>query len=149
MRLSDSQFRQLLKQQFGDMVVLPLPIHSKDVGSVQSQFKKLGRRILQESNEIRVLRRTAQVAFSAHHFKAFFHSACDHFATSIVTPFSFVDALRLPNPVSLDFSSYISNFLRLSPKEHWMTFAVPVIASALCLDSYPPSMHRKSRLILV
>ena len=145
MRMNETQFNKLLEQQFGDLVVLPLPFQSKDNGM---QFKKLRKRILQESKDIRALRIAARVAFTAQHFKAFFQAACSHFASSIVTPFSFVEASRLSNPVSADFSSHISHFLRLSPKEHRMTFAAPVIASALCLDSHPQNMHRKSGTVL-
>jgi hypothetical protein len=143
--LSENQFNLILRQQFGDLVFLPLPVQSKDAGSMQ--FKKLRKRILQESKDIRNMRSKARVAFSAQHFKAFFHAACDHFAKNIVTPFSFVEASRHSNPVPLEFPSHISNFLSLSPKQHRMTFAVPVIASALCLDSYPPNMHCKTHIV--
>jgi hypothetical protein len=64
-----------------------------------------------------------------------------------VTSFSFVKALRHSNPVPLEFFSHISNFLSLSSKQHRITFAVPVIASALCLDSYPPNMYCKTYIV--
>lgn len=143
-QLTDVEFDHLLRQQFGDMRVLALPshpglLHEK---SVQSQLKMLQTRLLQESQDMQNRRRAAKVAFSANHFKAFVHSACDHFATDI-TPFSFVEASRVPNPVPRDLSSHLISFLKHTSQKTLMSFAAPVIASALSLDSYPPDMHSK------
>ncbi|KAH0545344.1 hypothetical protein FGG08_000643 [Glutinoglossum americanum] len=142
-QLTDSEFDSLLGQQFSDMRVLALPLHPGllQEKSVRSQLGRLQARLLQESQDIQGHRRTAKVAFSANHFKAFVHSACDHFTTDILTPFSFVEASRVPNPVPRDLSSHLTIFLKHTPRKTLMSFTVPVIASALSLDSYPPDMH--------
>ncbi len=148
-RLTDVEFSRLLKQQFSDIRVLALPIHPGLLHekSVHSQLKRLQTRLLQESEDIQKCRRTAKVAFSAIHFKAFIHSACDHFATDILTPFSFMEASRVPNPVPQGLSSHLINFLKHTSRKTLMSFAAPIIASALSLDSYPPDMHSKYHLI--
>ncbi|KAF8846836.1 hypothetical protein BDZ45DRAFT_783901 [Acephala macrosclerotiorum] len=109
--------------------------------SVSDFNSLLHRRLMQESEDVQSLRRAAKLSFSAHHFKAFFNLACKHFARTNETAFDFVEASRTFNPLPT-FSNHFSNFLRLVPPEQHMTFAVPVITSALCLDSTPPQMHR-------
>ena len=147
-RLADGRFDALLRQQFGGLRVLALP-DAMPTAEDQSQlarpdgFWALRTRILQGSQRIQDRRRKAQVAFSATHFKAFFHLACEHFAKDIVTPFSFVKASRQANPVPLDFSSHIANFLADVKPPLIEPFAIPFIASAMTLDSCPPEMHSK------
>ncbi|KAI9763377.1 MAG: hypothetical protein M1840_000569 [Geoglossum simile] len=141
-RMGDTEFNSLVEQQFGDIHVLALPIQQGSLyeKSVQSQLRT---RLLQESEDMQNYRRIAKVAFSANHFGTFIHSACDHFAADILTPFSFVEASRVPNPVPQDLSLHLINFLKHISQNLLMSFAVPVIASALSLDSYPPDMHSK------
>jgi hypothetical protein len=147
-RLTDVEFDCLLKQKFGDIRVLALPMHPGLLHGkgVQSQRKRLQMRLLRESEDMQNCRRTAKVAFSANHFRAFIHSACDHFATDILMPFSFVEASRVPNPVPRGLSAHLISFLKQTSRKTLMSFAVPVIASALSLDSYPPDMHSKQEL---
>jgi hypothetical protein len=138
----------LLRKQFGGLRVLALP---NDVASqeqsqslkLDASWKSLRTRILQGSQRVQDRRRKAQVAFSANHFKAFFHLSCAHFAEDIITPFSFVKASRMANPVPEDFSSHIGNFLRDIKGTLVESLAFPIIASAMTLDGYPPEMHSK------
>jgi hypothetical protein len=148
-RLTDERFDTLLKQQFGGLRVLALPNviptaeDQSQLPGLDGLWESLRMRILQGSQRIQDRRRKAQVAFNANHFKAFFHLACEHFARDIVTPFSFLEASRLANPVPQDFSSHIANFLTGVKPPLMEPFAIPFIASAMTLDSCPPEMHSK------
>lgn len=144
-RLSDERFNALLTQQFGGLRVLALPSaeYQSQIQRPDDEWESLRTRILQGSQHIQDRRRKAQVAFSANHFKAFFHLACEHFARDIVTPFSFVKASRLANPVPQDLPFHIANFLRDVKPPQIEPFAIPFIASAITLNSYPPEMHSK------
>lgn len=107
-----------------------------------------------EAHLVRVLNRgrrqkvEARTLFSGRHLTAFFQYATDHFGRSTREPFDFVKASRLPNPVAPDLDTHLSNFLKhiKSPKE-LTEFAVPMIASSLLLDHYPPDMHGKLELL--
>jgi hypothetical protein len=101
----------------------------------------LKNRILGESNELQLRRREALVAFSARHFKSFFQLAGDHFCSDIISPFSFVRASRIHNPVPTELASHLSTFLKSVKPSQLLNFAVQVIASALVFDSYPAGMH--------
>jgi hypothetical protein len=144
-RLTDERFIVLLTQQFGGLRVLALPSakYQSQLQRLDDSWESLRTRILQGSEHIQDRRRKAQVAFSANHFKAFFHLACEHFARDIVTPFSFVKASRLANPVPQDLPFHIANFLRDVKPPQIEPFAIPFVASAITLDSYPPEMHSK------
>lgn len=140
-KMSSVAFDKFLVQQLGDARVLPLPKPTESY-----TFRSLGKlraRLIHESNDIQCLRKSLKVAFSARHLEAFVHLACQHFASSIVTPFSFIQASRVANPVSKDLEFHISHFLKMVPNHHTAVFAVPVIASALCLDAFPPGSHSK------
>lgn len=136
-RLRKAELDRYLGTQFGSMRVVPLP----NIASSTRSWKSLRCRILQDSSEIQERRIGAQVAFSATHFKAFFHSARKHFCTDIVSPFSFVRASRDPNPISTEYCSHLKRFLNQVPAAQVLNFAVPVIASAFVFDSYPSGMH--------
>jgi hypothetical protein len=137
--LTNVEFGKILKEQFFEVTILALPGGSgKYINGTQLQT--LRTRILRESQDTQNFRRTAKMAFTARHFKAFFHYACCHFANDIVSAFSFVQASRIPNPVPVDFSSHLSEFIKIIPGEHRIILA-SVIASALCLDNFPPGAH--------
>ncbi|KAJ4514501.1 hypothetical protein HRR83_002587 [Exophiala dermatitidis] len=90
----------------------------------------------------------ARMLFSARHLAAFFKYASDHFGRTTREPFDFVKASRLQNSVSPDLDMHLSNFLKhIKSPEELTDFAVPMIASSLLLDHYPPGMHGKSALL--
>ena len=136
-RLRKGELEQLLGVRFGGIRVVATPA----LGSARRQWKELRNRILGESNEVQLRRREALVAFSVHHFKSFFHLASDHFCSDIVSPFSFVRASRVHNPVPTEFASHLTTFLKSVKPSQLLNFAVQVIASALVFDSYPSGMH--------
>jgi hypothetical protein len=146
--LSEISFNRLLESHFSGIKVLALPPHAEDQSldatNIWLREKALRTRLFQESQDMQARRRASSVAFSATHFEAFLHSAFVHFADDVMTPFSFVKASRIANPIPRDFPTHLSNFLRCIPRD-LSSFAPNIIASALTLDGYPPGMHSKYR----
>jgi len=136
-RLTMAELDHLLAQHFGGVHVLAIP----GVDAVTRAWKSLKCRILQDSNDIQRIRREAQVAFSVRHFKAFFGLACQHFCKEIVSPFNFIRASRVGNPVPEELPTHLAAFVELVQPNQLLTFAAPVIGSALAFDSYPPGVH--------
>jgi hypothetical protein len=153
--LSQQDLDELLHLQFGDLRVLAYTSHPIDAGlmtlkDVHFHLRRLDKswislrnRLLQDSHDIQERRRQQQVAFSATHLHALFNSACGHIERDIITPFNFIRASRSANPVPSRLAEYLSAFLKQTPQKLHMTFNVPIIASALTLDSFPPNMHCK------
>lgn len=139
-RTSDTELEHLLGSLFSGIRVLVFPYELSTSSSTREPHI-LRSRLLQESQDMQKRRRAAKVAFSCEHFKSLFHFALNHFATHISTPFSFIDASRQPNPVPLEIASHITNFIKLVSPSSLISFAVPIVASALCFNSFPPSMH--------
>jgi hypothetical protein len=128
---------------FSSLEVVMLP----QVGKISSsaRHRRLKDRLLTVSDRIRKHRTSTRTLFSARHFHAFFRLACQHLTGGSSEPFDFVTAARLHNPVPSDLKQHLSNFVQLvkSPRE-LIDFAVPAIALALFLDSYPPDAPSKS-----
>ncbi len=128
----------LVAQQFRAVRVIPSPIRNKQKGYDWTTIREL---IQRKSSEVRIRRMEAKLDFSARQLKALFHAACDHLAANWESPFSFIAATRSRNPVPSGFATHLMNFLRNT--SDIKDFAVPIIASALNLDSHPPGMHCK------
>ncbi|KAE9373848.1 hypothetical protein N431DRAFT_456575 [Stipitochalara longipes BDJ] len=151
--LSQEDLDALLHLQFGDVRVLAYTSHPvyaslmtlKDIQfhlrRLDKSWLSLRNRLLQDSRDIQERRRQQQVAFSATHIHALFNSACDHIERDIITPFNFIRGSRSANPVPSRLAVYLSTFLKQTPQKLHMAFNVPIIASALTLDSFPPNMH--------
>lgn len=140
-RISQAKLESMLFSHFSSIHIIALPSPK----SSNRTWKALRTRLLLVSEEVHSRRAMAKVAFSAIHFKSFFHLACDHFSKDIVRPFSFITASRLSNPVSVKIPEHVSAFVRqVRSVEQLHTIGVPVIASALVLDAFPPEMHRQS-----
>lgn len=112
--------------------------------SLQATHRPLKERLLDALDQGQARRLKIGMLFSATHFAAFFKHACDHFVTTRDEPFNFIETSRLHNPVSLEIEKHLSRFLKhiRSPQE-LSEFAIPVIASSLLLNAYPPDMHGK------
>ncbi|RDL41162.1 Uncharacterized protein BP5553_01141 [Venustampulla echinocandica] len=136
-KAKQAELSRLLLAQFGGLRVLKLP----SLDATPRTWRVLRSKILQDSLELHTRRKEAQVAFSAPHLTAFFHAACDHFCTDIVSPFNFIRASRVANPVPTELPSNLTTFLSLVDDSRILNFAVPVIASALVYNSYLDRMH--------
>jgi hypothetical protein len=112
--------------------------------SLQSRHRRVKERLLNTLDQGQERRSRIGMLFSATHFAVFFRHACDHFVTTLDAPFEFVKTSRLRNPVSAEMEKHLSSFLKhiRSPQE-LMEFAIPLIASSLLLNAYPPDMHCK------
>ena len=81
-------------------------------------------------------------SFSAVHVDAFFRMATRSLDSN--EPIDFIKMSRASNPVPEDMAVCFSQFLRtLRSMEKLRLFAIPVIASTIIFDQYPPGMHRK------
>ncbi|KFZ01811.1 hypothetical protein V501_09785 [Pseudogymnoascus sp. VKM F-4519 (FW-2642)] len=134
----------MLFSYFGDIRILTIP----EPHSTPQQWEDLRRKILAESERVRVKRLKAKFAFSATHFKQLFSFACDHFCSDVLAPFNFIRATRRANPVPINMTLHLSELISRVNNERpgtfalrLHTFAVPAIASALVLDAFPPEMH--------
>lgn len=127
--------------QFSALNVVSLPRQGL---TSAAQFSLLKSRVIQASNEVRCRRESCRMLFSAVHFNAFLDLACDHFSKDFSVPFNFIRASRTDNPIAEDLAEHLTNFLRLvqSPNA-LLKYAIPMIASSLLLDSYPPDAHGK------
>jgi hypothetical protein len=106
--------------------------------------RRLKERLLNASDQGQARRLKIGMLFSATHFAAFFRHACDHFVKTCDVPFNFIKTSRLRNPVSLEIQKHLSRFLEHTSSLQELTqFAIPVIASSLLLNAYPPDMHGK------
>jgi len=141
-RARKGELDRILAQQFGSIRVVPLP----DPKSPARTWQAIRARIFRDSDELQMRRSESYIAFSARHFRTFFQLASDHFCSDIISPFNFIKASRIPNPVSSEISSHLNTFLMQVGPSQILHFAVPVIASALAFDSYLPGMHRRMTL---
>ena len=95
------------------------------------------------SNHVRLVRKESRILFSAQHLGAFLSQACAHFAESPRESFNFIQASRIDNLPALDLKEHLTRFLlKINSLLDLRSFAVPLIASSLLLDNYPPDMHR-------
>ena len=110
--------------------------------SSQARHRRVKERLLDALDQGQERRLSVGMLFSATHFAVFFGHACDHFVTTLDEPFDFIKTSRLRNPVSAEMEKHLSRFLKhiRSPQE-LMDFAIPVVASSLLLNAYPPDMH--------
>jgi hypothetical protein len=136
-RLKKAELDQLLAAQFGGMRVIGIP----NLDSPSRLWKPLKARILGDSTERYSNRQASHVAFSAYHFKALFSLATEHFCVDIVSPFNFIRASRVQNPLPRDYLRHLSSFLDEVDDVQILNFAVPIIASSFVFESYPPRMH--------
>lgn len=134
--------RRDLTEQFADlhvMVLLPLGNLSDE-----ARHRRLKEHLLNLSDQVRAARIDAGTYFSARHFAAFFKHACSHLATTLKEPFDFIRTSRTENMTPTDLSKHLSSFLlKIKSPQALKEFAIPVIASSILLDNYPPDMHCK------
>jgi hypothetical protein len=127
-------------QQLSAINVFALP--PKGAVSAKAHFKRVKKHFLQNMERMHKQRQDRYVSFSATHLVAFFKAATAHFTKSTQTPFNFIKASRTFNSISSDMPEHFFNFLKyVTSTQQLKTFAAPMIASSLLLDSYPPDAH--------
>jgi hypothetical protein len=131
-----------LSQQISAIDIVAL--FPNGIVSVEARYRRVRERLMEKSDQIRKNRADTRTLFSATHFAAFFRYASGHFSESVDRSFNFIMASRLHNPVASDLDEHLSNLLKhITPSNQLTEFAVPMIASSLLLDSYPPEAHGK------
>jgi hypothetical protein len=112
--------------------------------SLEARHRRLKERLLDALDLGQERRMKMGMLLSATHFAVFFSHACSHVTTNPYKAFNFIKTSRLRNPVSVEIDKHLSKFLKhiWSPRQ-LTDFAIPVIASSLFLNAYPPDMHGK------
>jgi hypothetical protein len=132
-----------LSEQFSAIDIIAL--FPNGTVSVEARHRLLKERLMSSSDQVRKNREDERLLFSTTHFIALLKSAYDHFSNCVDKPFDFIQASREYNPVALDFEEHLFNFIKHIKTPNELTeFAVPIIASSLLLDNYPPDAYRKS-----
>jgi hypothetical protein len=112
--------------------------------SPSARHRKLKETLMGASDQVRSARIESRTLFSAQHFAAFLGHACSHFVTNPKEPFNFIRTSRIDNPPALDLKDHLTRFLlKINTLPELKSFGIPLIASSLLLDNYPPGMHRK------
>lgn len=130
-------------EQFSEITVVAL--FPTGTISVEARYRPLKERLMEASSQTRTIREDTRHLFSTAHFSALFEYACAHFAETIERPFNYIEAARKHNPVVPDLEAHLLTFLKQIKNPLDLTeFAVPIIASSLLLDNYPPGAHSES-----
>ncbi|KAH7108826.1 phospholipase, partial [Dendryphion nanum] len=129
-----------LSEQFSAIDVIAL--FPSGTISVEARHRLLKERLMSSSDQVRQHREDKRSLFSTTHFVAFLKSTYDHFSNCVDKPFDFIQASREYNPVALDLEEHLFNFIKkIKAPDELTEFAVPIIASSLLLDNYPPNAH--------
>ncbi|KAJ3453489.1 hypothetical protein MRS44_017736 [Fusarium solani] len=87
-------------------------------------------------------RRRSNYLFSVRHLAEFLQHGANAARNLAYEPFDFIKTSRVHRDVAPDLSRHISNFLeKFTSLSSLKQFAVPLIASSLLIDHYPPGMH--------
>lgn len=153
--LASSAFKQMLSEettidiskQFSEIKVLSLEAYSKNLSN-KSRHRELFEHLLNFSDQVREAKVRTQTLFSACHFAAFFNHVLNHIITPSTGPFNFISATRIDNAVPPDLGIHLTEFLQnIRTPQKLLQFAIPMIASSLLQDAYPPDMHCKLIII--
>lgn len=110
-----------------------------------SPWRKLCNELLSVSRLVRQTRMDTSYLFSARHLAGFLQHATLCATEAVQPPFDFIRASRIGNPVAIDLENHLARFSKyVESVDDLKGFALPMIASSLILDHYPPGMHRTS-----
>jgi len=141
LRLLRTKTRLDISTQFAGVRVLSLLLEG-DISS-QSRHRRLRECLMNMSDQTRLARIESRTLFSAQHLASFLKHACLQLDESR-QPFNFIETARLDHPPASDLTEHLTNFLsKITTPQKLKDFAIPLIASSLLLDSYPPDMHRE------
>ncbi|KFY02563.1 hypothetical protein O988_02062 [Pseudogymnoascus sp. VKM F-3808] len=111
-----------------------------------ARYRRLRECIMNASDQVRSARSASSYLFTATHFFALLDYSCNHLSLTLTKPFNFIRASRTHNPPASDLSQHLVNLLsKITSPNNLKNFAVPLIASSILLDSYPPDMHQVFR----
>ncbi|KAH8798354.1 hypothetical protein F5884DRAFT_870284 [Xylogone sp. PMI_703] len=114
----------------------------KDRTSEEFRYLGLRDRLLNESDTITASRIQKKIYFTGKHFGALFNYDYHHFVLNAGIPFNFIKASRLKNPVPKGLGWHLFHLVKKHNKvEQINYFVLPIVASCILMDSYPPGMH--------
>ncbi|KAI4270716.1 MAG: hypothetical protein LQ337_006515 [Flavoplaca oasis] len=129
------------RSSFSSFLVLRLP--PADVSQL-ARHRRLKEVLLEELDKHRLERVKSRVLFSGTHFQALFRIALSQFSKTIESPFDFITASRVDDPVDGSFEQHLCEFLYLGNQRYIpYTLLAPYVASCILLDAFPPKMHSK------
>lgn len=112
--------------------------------SFKAWYRRLKKRLLNESNKVQNNREINWTLFFVTHFAALFTYACDHFSQAFKKLFDFIKALRKQNPIAKNLAKHISIFLKYIKSAKKLTkFAVLIITLSILLNNYFSNTHDK------
>lgn len=110
----------------------------------RKQLTMLRRKFFEALDTAQDSRRRTGALFAARHTVAFLQAAVDGVDALPYAPVDVISAARQSNPVASDLSLHLTNWLTQFDDDFALErVAIPMTASSLILDQYPPGMHRK------
>ncbi|KAI9146754.1 Vegetative incompatibility protein [Paramyrothecium foliicola] len=106
------------------------------------QQRVLRRALIQSMNSVHRDRNQLGLLFSAFHTAHLLQAAAERAVASPWTPLNFIATARKHNSVAVDMDAHLMNFLeQFRDNDSLQRLAIPLVASAILLDQYPPGMH--------
>ncbi|KAI9146675.1 LOW QUALITY PROTEIN: Phospholipase A1 [Paramyrothecium foliicola] len=106
------------------------------------QQRVLRRALIQSINSVHRERNQLGLLFSAFHTAHLLQAAAERAVASPWTPLNFIATARKYNSVAVHMDAHLMNFLeQFRDNDSLQRLAIPLVASAILLDQYPPGMH--------
>ncbi|KAI5455667.1 acyl transferase/acyl hydrolase/lysophospholipase [Mariannaea sp. PMI_226] len=156
----DQRYAQMILREFKssmDQSTLEGVFQSISILGVPTQSSKKSRRkkrcrircwdvvrheILKSLEVSRQIRRQSGYLFSIQHLAAFLHQGASLAVHVTNTPVDFIKLSRLDRGIASDLPMHLTTFLnQFQSLATLKQIAIPLIASSLLLDHYPPGMH--------
>ncbi len=111
---------------------------------LRKQVMFLRQRLYQTIESIQGVRKDTGYDLSASHTVDLLQTAAREGCVASNSPLNFIEVARRSNPVPKNFSTHLANFFKAFPESDMLRqLAIPLVASSLIMDQYPPDMHRK------
>lgn len=132
----------LLFSYYGSVRVVRIPTRGRPQ-LIKNQIDKLYQEISQLCELSRMKKREVRMLFDADELQPFLQLAFDHYAQTLDTPFDFVKAYLMQNPIPADFGGNITK-LAIKMMQHWenkldaegiFRELSPMVASCIMLDA--------------
>ncbi|XTI82086.1 hypothetical protein V2W45_1463679 [Cenococcum geophilum] len=115
------------------LVINIVALFPNGIMSINARYRRLKERLMNKDG---------RTLFSVTYFAAFLKYAYRNFLETVNKPFNFIRASRIYNPVASNLVEYLLNFLKyIKSTNKLIEFVVPITASSLFLDSYPPKAY--------
>ncbi|KAH6868994.1 acyl transferase/acyl hydrolase/lysophospholipase [Thelonectria olida] len=139
--------KSTLEDVFQSVSILAVPSRPSKNGRHKKRSRTrcwdvLRHEVLRSLEASRETRKRSGYLFSIRHLAAFLHHGATSAAQASAMPFDFIKISRLDRGTAPDLSLHLVNFLnQFRSLATLKQIAIPLIASSLLLDHYPPGMH--------